>query len=810
MKMEIRTLLAAISALFCGFLRMDCCAGGMADFPAANYGAVPDDGKDDRAAIQAALDAAEAAGGGRVVLDAGIFDIWVVTIVRGPLAGAQGVMLPAGCELSGAGMLRSTLLLHATQADVGLVGNGIVNKGYTTATVDYGAAGDMRVRDLGIETPSLTSQPMGNLIGIGHCDGAIIERVRMSGSRHHALEINRSRNVVARDCLFDGQHPGTSTVQLDFGAMGAISNTPTTKTSENILFERCRFQGREAEIAPTPKVVELNHTNGTMSIRNVTFRGCWLDGSSGQWGTTISFDNPGPRQVDNLLIEDCVFYGRSAVPNAYGLINLPQSNSETITNGVIIRRCRFEGQFWQGIVVGSAYSNFTTDPYRRKGIVIEDNRFLPTLDRESPANGGNMLMIAAAACQDVAIRRNLIEFPATTANLYISNSITPISSVNSLRNEVSDNIVIWNHSAESSFLGPWMWTGVMVQSWRLEQAGIPAYVSVTGNRMLCRPGAITNAINMSTGIGTTAWAPGAPWVSGLIAGNYCSGSGVGGTWAIHHDLSDVGDVSKLAPQSSETSGIEGWYPCNGAALATLDQGLNQIPRFNATKMGLVSLPTLPGKVLRLRGPLTGEGILAGKMQHLAGGWYAGPVADLPALTALPSASLRTQEIRLVRSLPDLYIWRADLLMIDALPGSLEPNDKIQPGLTPGVWERVGTRPAPLQDLEDPDHDGASNLVEWAFLGDPFNPESAPNLTRENGGIKFSCSNARRDLNLRVEASNDLVTWTQLAGSDAGGPFTASDGIILSELAGPFSRAITVIDPMDSGRSRHFWRVQVSR
>lgn len=45
-----------------------------ADFPVRVHGAVPDDGKDDSAGVQAALDAAKAAGGGTVLLEAGTYD----------------------------------------------------------------------------------------------------------------------------------------------------------------------------------------------------------------------------------------------------------------------------------------------------------------------------------------------------------------------------------------------------------------------------------------------------------------------------------------------------------------------------------------------------------------------------------------------------------------------------------------------------------------------------------------------------------------------------------------------------------------
>jgi hypothetical protein len=68
-------------------------------FDVTTYGAKPDDGKDDQAAMQRAVDAAEAAGGGVVLLPAGAYDVNTDFDDRRPLRVRKG-----GVVLRGAGM----------------------------------------------------------------------------------------------------------------------------------------------------------------------------------------------------------------------------------------------------------------------------------------------------------------------------------------------------------------------------------------------------------------------------------------------------------------------------------------------------------------------------------------------------------------------------------------------------------------------------------------------------------------------------------------------------------------------------------
>jgi len=85
-----------------------------------------------------------------------------------------------------------------------------------------------------------------------------------------------------------------------------------------------------------------------------------------------------------------------------------------------------------------------------------------------------------------------------------------------------------------------------------------------------------------------------------------------------------------------------------------------------------------------------------------------------------------------------------------------------------MWRRANFTPAELADpsisgdLADPDHDGLSNLMEYALGLPPKDPTTVnrPYASITNGylTLTYTCAKAATDVSLVVEQSNDLLTW----------------------------------------------------
>jgi hypothetical protein len=69
----------------------------------------------------------------------------------------------------------------------------------------------------------------------------------------------------------------------------------------------------------------------------------------------------------------------------------------------------------------------------------------------------------------------------------------------------------------------------------------------------------------------------------------------------------------------------------------------------------------------------------------------------------------------------------------------------------------GTPPADLAPGADPDHDGLTNFMEFASLGDPLAATRSPLLPTRNAPPQFEFT-LRQDIRARIEVSPDLSHW----------------------------------------------------
>jgi hypothetical protein len=123
------------------------------------------------------------------------------------------------------------------------------------------------------------------------------------------------------------------------------------------------------------------------------------------------------------------------------------------------------------------------------------------------------------------------------------------------------------------------------------------------------------------------------------------------------------------------------------------------------------------------------------------------------------------------------------------------------------------------DHADPDHDGLTNLAEYAFNTPPLAPNAAPSTGSRSGGLatlSFPRNPLNTDLSYIVEASGTLAanSWTAIAASSAGGSTTitsAPDGASsIHETAEGAMVRVTVTDQASAaGAPRRFLRLRLS-
>lgn len=129
----------------------------------------------------------------------------------------------------------------------------------------------------------------------------------------------------------------------------------------------------------------------------------------------------------------------------------------------------------------------------------------------------------------------------------------------------------------------------------------------------------------------------------------------------------------------------------------------------------------------------------------------------------------------------------------------------------------------LDESGDEDHDGSSNLHEYAFGFSPVERNATPGLTSTTlpagGGnvehrMTFRRDSAATDLTYTLQTSPDLLAWTTVATSQAGtSPLGSNGAVIVSDtaVAGTL-RLVTVRETLTTAgaKSRRFIRLQLQQ
>jgi len=320
MKNSLRVVVVGLGSLFVGVARA-------ADFPVTDYGAVANDAALDTAAIQQAIDAASAAGGGRVVVAGGVFR-------SGSLFLKPGVEfhVAKGATLLGSNRIedypwgptriegrrqdwRLALLNGANLTGVLLSGGGVVDgngilfwAAFWQRRKENPKCTNLEVerprilfldscRDVRIEGLTFRDSGFWNL-HLYRCAGVLIDQVTITapnsgnirGPSTDGIDLDSCRDVVIRRTSIS---VGDDCIALK-GTKGPHADKDAESPPvENILIEDCTF-GDGAGLVTCGSEATV--------VRNVTVRRCKITGANNVLSLKLRPDTP--QLYEDILIED--------------------------------------------------------------------------------------------------------------------------------------------------------------------------------------------------------------------------------------------------------------------------------------------------------------------------------------------------------------------------------------------------------------------------------------------------------------------------------------------------------------------------
>jgi putative cofactor-binding repeat protein len=273
----------------------DITAPNLPDLPSARWfmvtGAVGNGSTDDRAVIQAQLDAAHTAGGGIVFIPPGkVYGVSTFLVVYdNTTIWAYGATLKA--IGTSAGLLRNFL---SSETFSGYVGHSHIQ---ILGGIWDGNASDGSTGTVTAET---------DVINFVHCSDILVKDATVRNvSSAHALEFNSTDGARAITCRFEGyrDNSGTSSrqfseaVQIDMAksgssSIGSFDNTP----SKNVLIQGCYF-GPSSRLGVFGRAVGSHTVTAGVTYDNIQVIGNRVDGALQEgvygygWRRSVIADN---------------------------------------------------------------------------------------------------------------------------------------------------------------------------------------------------------------------------------------------------------------------------------------------------------------------------------------------------------------------------------------------------------------------------------------------------------------------------------------------------------------------------------------
>ena len=206
--------------------------------------------------------------------------------------------------------------------------------------------------------------------------------------------------------------------------------------------------------------------------------------------------------------------------------------------------------------------------------------------------------------------------------------------------------------------------------------------------------------------------------------------------------------------------------------------------------------------------------IVSRLAVVASGQIASPslsISDFAeiGITGVDSSNLDAVLAALANTADDMSEM-ANLTLLQTIVDSV-----VNAGYSIETWRQTffgtKTNSGNAANLANPSGDGIPNLIKYGLVLNPNERAPLPTMGMESNRltINFKRDPARADVQLVVEASNDLVNWSVIATSSGGNPFTGNAAVNETELTGGFKQ-VRVRDTIETSAStRRFLRVRTT-
>lgn len=415
-------------------------------------------GDDWTAAIQESLDELESRGGGICVLPVGTLYISIFESV----STYSCLVIPSNVILQGAGM--GATVIQRLPVERGDFGNLITNK-YWDVNGVYTAAGNIVFQDFTItDGPTTPTSANHNLIGLGHSDNVIVQRIEALNCDGHFVDICGSKRVQVINCIGHNQVviAAASTIQIDgayAGAIWGIFDDGTITVDVEIAHNHFKNEGAHL-------LINLGHKQ--LKFENINIHDNVLDGGYIANESVISCDNN--TSFSNYKIVNNTIITNHESAKAVDIF-IEGNSSETINNflfsGNIIkglaRRAIFIGcdatysgsdfPGWKGLVICNNNIDISSDTSIIVAIhvggfddvIIESNNIVMTQDDDASVGTAGIVIDKNKSCiVSNNIIQKIISSPTLTAiSVGIeAGSAIPLSSLIKSSISIFNNMII--------------------------------------------------------------------------------------------------------------------------------------------------------------------------------------------------------------------------------------------------------------------------------------------------------------------------------------------------------------------------------